>query len=135
MSSVINPTNVTQVNNKPNENDKKNEVPEEKKTNLNDNQNKKNDDNKTTKIKADPQNKNNNENNINQNNPNVVALDKNSKDTKPNEKKPDSQNTIKEEEPYRVDTTYRARLQETLAKKGVLRPTTIFIPEKVDKRK
>ena len=36
MSSVINPTNVTQVNNKPNENDKKNEVP-------NDNQNKTND--------------------------------------------------------------------------------------------
>ena len=162
MSSVINPTNVTQVNNKPNENDKKNEVTEEKKTNLNDNQNKTNDVNNATSIKADPQNKNNNENNINtnnnqnntnvnnpnanpnnvnnanninQNNPNVVAPDKNSKDTKPNEKKPDSQNTIKEEEPYRVDTTYRARLQETLAKKGVLRPTTIFIPEKVDRTK
>ena len=133
MSSVINPNNVIEVNNKPNENDKKPEIKnEENKANVNNNQ--KNDINTA---KQEPQNKINNENNtnansVNANNQNNVNSDKNKINQ---EKKVDDEKKtqpIKEEEPYKVDTTYRARLQEILSKKGVLRPTTIFIPEKVD---
>ena len=127
MSSPINPNNVTQVNNKPNENDKKTEIKnEENKTNLNDNQK-----NEINTAKQEPQNKINNGNNTNTNNVNANNQNNiNSDNNKINQEK--KTQPIKEEEPYKVDSTYKARLQETLTKKGVLRPTTIFIPEKVD---
>jgi hypothetical protein len=81
-----------------------------------------------------PQNQNNNPQLQNQNN-NQQSQNKNQNNNPQSQNQNQNIDNQKKEEPYKVDSTYSGRLKEVLEKKGILRPTTIFIPETTDRTK